>query len=112
MTTKSNLVLNQGDTYSVTLNLTDENGDRLDLADYTASAAMKKWYTSNTKYDFNTSINTQSGSITLEMDANVTANIASGRYVYDVDITDGISISRIVEGLVYVSPAVTGANIG
>jgi hypothetical protein len=46
------------------------------------------------------------------MDANVTANIISGRYVYDVDITDGTSISRIVEGLVYVSPAVTGANIG
>ena len=112
MTTRANLVLNQGDTFSTTLNLTDDNGFPLNLVGFTASAAMKKWYASNVAFAFNTSINNSLGTITLEMDANVTANIFSGRYVYDVDITDGISTTRIVEGLITVSPGVTAANTG
>jgi len=74
---------------------------------------MKKWYTSNTAHVFNVSINTTAGAITLEMDANVTVSIPSGRYVYDVELTDTTNaMSRIVEGLVFVSPGVTAANIG
>jgi hypothetical protein len=113
MTTKANLVINQGDTYSVTLNLTDDNGLPLSLSGFTANSAMKRWYTSNTAYVFNASINTTAGTITLEMDANVTVAIPSGRYVYDVELIDNSNTSsRIVEGLVFVSPGVTAANIG
>lgn len=106
------MVLNQGDTFSTTLNLTDDNGNPLNLSGFTASATMKKWYASNVVFAFNTSINNSLGTITLEMDANVTANIFSGRFVYDVDITDGTSSTRIVEGMVTVSPGVTNSNTG
>jgi len=107
MSTKANLSIDQGTTYSVTLTLTDTNGDPMNLSNYTASSKIKKWYTSSNSIAFNASINTATGSITLELDANTTATIRPGRYVYDVDITDGTSITRVVEGLAYVTAGVT-----
>ena len=40
MATKANLVIDQGATYEVTLDLTDENGDILQLTGYSANAQM------------------------------------------------------------------------
>jgi hypothetical protein len=107
MATKANLIIDQGTTFSTSLNLTDENGDILDMNGYVANSQIRKWYTSTNSVSFSTSINTGAGTITLELSSNQTSNIASGRYVYDVEISDGISISRIVEGIVTVTPNVT-----
>ena len=109
ISTKANLVIDAGTTFSATLNLTDVNGDPLNLNGFTANSVLKKWYTSQTSVPFNATINTTSGTITLEMDAAVTANLYAGRYVYDVNIVDTSSnaISRIVEGIVTVTPSVT-----
>lgn len=107
MSTKANLSIDAGSTYSVTLTLTDVNGDPMNLSNYTASSKIKKWYTSSNSISFNASINTSTGSITLELDANTTANIHPGRYVYDVNITDGISTTRVVEGLAYITAGVS-----
>ena len=109
MATKANLVIDQGATFSTTLNLTDENGDILTLNGFTANSQMRKWYSSSNAITFNTAINVDSGTITLELDSGVTANIVAGRYVYDVEITDAYTnaVSRVVEGIVTVTPNVT-----
>ena len=109
MSTKANLVIDQGTTYEVTLNLTDDNGDALDLAGYTARSQIRKWYTSEFGDDFVTSIDASLGTVTLQMDAISTGELSAGRYVYDVELTDSKtgSISRIVEGIVTVTPQVT-----
>lgn len=110
MSTKANLVIDQGSTFAAELNLTDENGDALDLNGYTAHSQMRKWYTStNPAATFTTYINANDGIITLSLNANSTANIVAGRYVYDVEIEDNVSheISRVVEGIVTVTPNVT-----
>lgn len=109
MATKANLVIDQGTTFSTTINLTDENGDPLNLNNFSANSLIKKWYTSQTSVPFNVSINTNSGSITLELDANTSAYLSTGRYVYDVNVTDLSSnaVSRIVEGIITVTPSVT-----
>jgi len=109
MATKANLVIDQGTTYSATLNLTDENGDPLNLNGFTANSQIRKWYTSSNSVAFTTSINVSSGEITLFLTSNQTSNLASGRYVYDVEITETSTnaISRIVEGIVTVTPEVT-----
>ena len=109
MATKANLVIDQGTTFSSDLFLTDENGDMLNLVGYSANAFIKKWYTSQTYVPFTTSINTTSGTITLSLDASVSANLQSGRYVYDVDLTQTSTnaVSRVVEGIITVTPAVT-----
>ena len=105
---KANLVIDQGSTFSTDLSLKDENGDPLVLTGYTANSQIRKWYTStNPSASFTASINVDSGSITLSLSSDQTSNLVAGRYVYDVEITDGSSISRIVEGIVTVTPQVT-----
>ena len=108
MASKANLVIDQGSTFSTDLSLSDENGDGLALNGYTANSQIRRWYTStNAAATFTTSINTVSSVITLTLTANQTSNLVSGRYVYDVEITDGVEVSRIVEGIVTVTPQVT-----
>lgn len=108
MATKSNLVIDQGSTYSVTLDLTDENGDVIDLSGYVANSQIRKWYTSSTPAaTFTTSINASSGELVLTLTANQTSNLVAGRYVYDVELDNNGIISRIVEGIVTVTPQVT-----
>ncbi len=107
MATKANLVIDQGATYEVTLDLTDENGDILNLGGYSANSQLRKWYTSTNSTAFSTSINTLAGTITLSLTATQTANLTAGRYVYDVEVTSSNVVSRIIEGIVTVTPNVT-----
>ena len=79
MATKANLVIDQGSTYSTTLNLTDENGDPLNLSGFTANSQIRKWYTSSNSTSFSTSINSISGQITLSLTALQTANLVATR---------------------------------
>ena len=65
MATKANLVIDQGSTYSTTLNLTDENGDPLNLSGFTANSQIRKWYTSSNSTSFSTSINSDRKSTRL-----------------------------------------------
>lgn len=110
MATKANIVIDQGTTFSTTMNLTDQNNDMLNLNGFTANATMKKWYTSTNSVSFTCSVNTSTGTVTLVMNAPITANLYPGRYVYDVTLTNTIAntISRVVEGIVTVTPGVTG----
>jgi hypothetical protein len=108
MATKANLVIDQGSTFSTELSLTDENGDILGLTGYTANSQIRKWYSSSSPAaTFATTINVFSGVITLSLTANQTSTLVAGRYVYDVEIENGSEISRIVEGIITVTPQVT-----
>ena len=108
MATKANLVIDQGTTFSTDLYLTDDGGEPLLLAGYVANSQIRKWYTSsNPSATFGTSINVAAGSVTLNLTSNQTSNLVSGRYVYDVEISDGATISRIVEGIITVTPQVS-----
>jgi len=108
MASKANLVIDQGATFSTDLYLTDTDGMPLILSGYTAASQMRKTYTSvNATATFNTFINTDSSFITLSLTANSTNGITAGRYVYDVEITNGNTVSRVVEGIVTVTPQVT-----
>jgi len=108
MATKANLVIDQGATFLVELDLKDENGDILVLSGYTANSQIRKWYTSsNTAASFSTAVNVANGSITLSLTSAQTSNLVAGRYVYDVEIQDNTSVTRIIEGIVTVTPQVT-----
>lgn len=110
MATKANLVIDQGTTYSTTLTLTDDNGDPLSLTGFSANSQIRKWYSSlNAAATFATSIDTATAVVTLSLTANQTSSLVAGRYVYDVELTDTYAntISRIVEGIVTVTPQVT-----
>lgn len=109
MATKANLVIDQGSTFSAELTLTDDIGDKIDLSTANAVSQMRKWYTSSNAVNFATAINTSDGTITLSLTSSQTNSIIAGRYVYDVEVTDINTgeTSRIVEGIVTVTPQVT-----
>ena len=107
MATKANLVIDQGSTYSTVLTLTDEFGDSLLLNGMVANSQMRKSYTSSNATTFSTSIDTQTGTITLSLSAAQTGALVAGRYVYDVEIQNNTSVTRILEGIVTVTPQVT-----
>lgn len=108
MATKANLVIDQGSTYIVEISLTDQNGDPLDLTGYVANSQIRKWYSSsNPAASFATTIYPPS-TIVLSLNANQTSSLVAGRYVYDVEATGANNaVSRIVEGIVTVTPQVT-----
>lgn len=108
MAIKSNIVIDQGADFETALNLTDDDGNALSLSGYTGAAQMRKHYTSSNNFSFTVSITAGTGTVALSMNAATTANIAAGRYVYDCELTDsGGVVSRIIEGIVTVTPGVT-----
>lgn len=108
MALKANLVIDQGSTFQTTINVTDDNDDIVDLTGYSGLAQIRKHYTSSNSYSFTVSISPALGAVTLAMTANATANIVSGRYVFDCELTDpNGAVTRLVEGIVTVTPQVT-----
>jgi len=111
MATKANISVDQGTTFSTQIDLTDENDDPINLSAYTANGQIRRWYSSSdpsATFVANTGTNTAAGILTLSLSANQTSNLEYGRYVYDVKLTDASNtITRIVEGIVTVTPRVT-----
>lgn len=108
MAIKAHITIDQGATYSTSIDVTDDNGDPVDLTGYTGVAQMRKHYTSSNSHSFTVDVLSGSGTVTLSMNATTTANITAGRYVYDCELTDGSgTVSRLVEGIVTVTPQVT-----
>ena len=105
----TNLYIEQGATFSTSITLDDVYGDAYNLVGYTANSQIRKsYYSSNTTAIFQTSINSNTGSITLNLSAANTANIPAGRYVYDAKITDqSNNVLRILEGIAEVLPSAT-----
>ena len=107
MAKKINLLIDQGATFSTDIALVDENGDVINLAGCTVASSIKKWYTSSNSIPFAISTNNVTGDITLSLDANTTTQLVPNRYVFDVSINSSGVVSRIVEGIITVSPKVT-----
>lgn len=104
------LFLEQGTTFTTNITLDDIDGVPFDLTGVTAKSQIRKsYYSANTTAEFTVTINTPTdGTILLLLSANTTANIAAGRYVYDVAIKDTANtVTRVLEGVVNVIPQVT-----
>lgn len=109
MAIKANLTVDQGTTFTTTLNLTDADDIPINLDNYSYSAQLRKHYTSSNSTSFTVTGGGNTGILTLSLSANTTANLTFGRYVYDVEITStsGGNVTRVVEGIVTVTPNVT-----
>lgn len=108
MAVKSNLIVDQGTDFSVTINVTAANTAPINLLGYSGRAQFRKHYTSANSYPFNVIVHAIDGTVTLSLDKNTTANVSSGRYVYDCTLTSNTGVtSRIVEGILTITPQVT-----
>ena len=108
MATKVNLVVDQGADFTTTITLTNDDGSTFDLTDYSAASQIRKHYTSSNATNMSVTLNGNSGIVTLTMNNSVTAAMTSGRYVYDVVMTDSSSVmTRVIEGMVLVRAGAT-----
>ncbi len=113
MAVVSNLVVDQGSTYEVDIDVTDKFGNALDLTGYSAAAQLRKTYSSSTSINFTATIPApvSDGVVNIKLTSTQTNALKAGRYVYDVEITSsGGAVTRVVEGQIEVTPGVTRAS--
>lgn len=105
----ANLYIDQGTDYTITVDVTDSAGDILDLTDYTATAQIRKTYTSSSlSATFTTSITEAAGQVTISLTDTQTSALEAGRYVYDLNIESAGGVkTRVIEGQAVVTPGVT-----
>mgnify|MGYP003340354325 FL=1 len=103
------IYIEQGATFSTTVNVEDTQGAAINLSGYSASSQMRKSYYSSSANTLTATVTgTANGEITLSMTAANTANLTAGRYLYDLLITaPDTTKTRVVEGIVTVNPQVT-----
>lgn len=103
------IYIEQGATFSTTVNVEDTQGAAINLSGYSASSQMRKSYYSSSANTLTATVTgTANGEITLSMTAANTANLTAGRYLYDLLITaPDTTKTRVVEGIVVVLPGVT-----
>lgn len=108
MAIKANLIIDQGCTYSTQMSINDPNGNPINLSNFTAAGQIRKHYTSSNAVNFNCTLVPNTGKVVLSLSANATSTMLPGRYVYDIELIDNQGrISRIIEGIVTITPNVT-----
>ena len=107
MATISNVVIDQGTTFSLELNLTNDDASAKDLTNYTVTSQMRKSYDASTSTAFTVAKVNATGKITISLTAAQTAAVKAGRYVYDINIESSTETLRVLEGIVTVTPEVT-----
>lgn len=107
MATKLNLVIDQGATYSNAIIVKDSSNNAIDLSTYTVAGQIRKYYTSSNSTSF-TATGNSTGYVNISLTSNATANLSSGRYVYDIEITSNTGVvTRVTEGIATITPQVT-----
>jgi hypothetical protein len=105
----SNLYIDQGTDFSTSVELADGDGELLNLTDCTASAQIRKNYSSisETSLDITFHSDRSLGIITMSLTNSVTAIMEPGMYFYDLLLTMPTQKLRPLEGSVFVNPGVT-----
>jgi len=109
MAVYSNLTVDQGSDISYTIDVTDSNGDSINLSGYTVAGQIRKSYSSLTSVSFTAAVtNTSTGEVTISLTSTQTNDMKAGRYLYDVEMTSsGGTVTRILEGQIEVIAGVT-----
>lgn len=111
MAIKANIVIDQGTDFSAIIDVSDSEGTAYDLIGYTGAAQMRKNSQSSSAHDFTVTLG--ASQIELTMTSSTTNDIEPGRYLYDVEITSSAGdVTRVVEGIVNVTPGITRATNG
>ena len=111
MSAKYNLVCDQATTFTFQFVIQDDSTP-WNLAGYTATMTVKPFSNSATTTLLATNangkitFNNDAGRVTVNFSATDT-NLTPSRYVYDLVLTSGVTVTRILEGKFIVTPGVT-----
>ena len=112
MSAKYNLVCEQATTFNFVFSI-NNNNVLLDLTGYTGVMTVRPFVGANTTTVVASTANGRmtlggiAGTVTVLIDATTTGAIGSGRYVYDLVLTSGATVTRYLEGKFIVTGAVT-----
>lgn len=107
-----NLVIEQGSDFARTFNLKKSDGSPLDLSSYNFSVKMRKWSGSAGFISFATTYNANPtlGNLTISLTNSQTGIITSGRYNYDVIVTNTSASNtktKVITGQITVNSTVS-----
>lgn len=107
------LTVRQGEDFYRLLTIQDQNGNDINLTGYTFTAQIRETYSSPLFMSFSFTIldqDTNTGEVEMEISAATSsAKVINSElvYKYDVEMNDGTSTTRIMEGNCIISPEVT-----
>jgi hypothetical protein len=105
------LYMDQGATFENTLTITDDiTNVAANISGYTITSQMRRsYYSANASANITcTIVNAATGNLKLSMTAANTSVIKPGRYLFDVDTSDPQGrVTRILEGIINVTPGIT-----
>ncbi len=112
---KHNFYVYRGATFAEQIEWKDENGTPIDLTGFTARMHMRETVDTATPF---VTLTTENGGIALGgvagtadllAMATTTSAITATAGVYDLELvaSDGVTVTRLLEGLVIISPEVT-----
>jgi hypothetical protein len=104
------IVIDQGSDFALEIQM-QENDAYVNLATHTARAQLRPTPTSNTlTASFTCTVpDAANGKIKMTLSYADTANIAAGKYYYDLEVENTFSntVSRLLQGVARVTPEVT-----
>lgn len=105
----TNIIIYTGTDFEQTFILENSGNSALNLTGYTGSSQFKRYKASSQTETFNLIfVDRNIGKIKIEMNANSTSQLKSGKYFYDVKITSPSGVTtRVVEGTAIVKKSVT-----
>jgi hypothetical protein len=108
MAVKYDITIDQGSEYILNLTLS-QNGVGLALSGYAVRGQIRPTIASSTlSATFTgTAIDAGLGQFRISLSASTTTTIVPGQYFYDVELYNGNTITRLMEGKVLVRPEVT-----
>jgi hypothetical protein len=112
LSAKYNLVCEQATTFNFIFSI-NNNNTLLDLTGYTGVMTVRPFVGATTTTVVASTANGRmtlggiAGTVTVLIDATTTGAIGSGRYVYDLVLTTGSTVTRYLEGKFIVTGAVT-----
>jgi hypothetical protein len=102
------LDIDQGSDFVTEMTLENDNGTPMNLAGYNVRSQFRKSYNSAVGYDFVTTVtNAVQGKFTLSLSGVASSAIKPGRYLYDVEVYGTLTKTRVVEGVITISPEIT-----
>ena len=108
-----NATIDQGATWNLEVIYKTEAGVPINLTGYTAALQVRQNYYDTAALVTLTSpsggivITPNAGKLDITMTATQTGGLDEGFYVYDLEITSGANVTRLIQGQFTVSPEVT-----
>ena len=102
------LDIDQGSDFSSEMTLENDDGTPMNISGFNIRSQFRKSYNSVIGYDFVTTIiNATQGKFTLSLSGVASSAIKPGRYLYDVEVYGSQTKTRVVEGVITISPEIT-----